>query len=309
MAKNGVATLGHGIALPHMRAANVPQYDEVSFERSHDGRVATITWNPPEKMNPLSCKLTDELMTAVEEAAADEKLNVVIFRGHGGWFSVGDNLVEMANGAWGDPNQVMRRIRFYQRFSNTIEELDKITVAVIDGLALGGGLEITMACDLAIIADDARWGMPEVDSGMTPGWGGTTRMIRLIGRRRTKEINLIGALQSAERGVEWGLFNKAVPAAQIDAEVEQLVEVLLSKNQQTMRQLKFVMNKNADADMNTALAFEAMNEVITSSVNWDPATPKIPDAEPGLGLAAFRDKNALWDKRRKLALTFWSDLA
>lgn len=143
---------------------------------------------------------------------------------------------------------------------------------------------------------------------MTPGWGGTTRMIRLIGRRRTKEINLIGALQSAPRGVEWGLFNRAVPDDQLDTEVDRLIEVLLVKNQQTLRQLKFVLNKNADADMHTALAFEAMNEVITSSVNWTEATPKIPDAEPGKGLEAFAQKNELWHRRRNLAIGFWSDL-
>jgi enoyl-CoA hydratase len=289
-----------------LRPTNVKEYAEVSFERSHDGCVGVIIWNPPERMNPLSVKLTDELVAAVEEAQGDERLRIVVLRGAGGYFSVGDNLIEMAHGAWGDPNQVMRRIRFYQRFANTIEELDKITIAVAEGYVLGGGLEITMACDLVLAAESCRWGMPEVDSAMTPGWGGTTRLIRLIGRRRAKEVNLIGALHSAARGVEWGLFNHVVPDAQVDAELGRLIDVLLVKNQQTLRQLKFVINKNADADMNTALAFEAMNEVITSAVNWDPATPKIPDAEPGKGLEAFAEKNDLWNRRRDLARDFWS---
>jgi enoyl-CoA hydratase len=187
--------------IPTLRPTNVTEYSEVSLERSHDGRVATIVWDPPKPMNPLSVALTDELVAAVEEVSSDERLNIVVFRGAGGYFSAGDDLVEMHEGMWGDPNQVMRRIRFYQRFANTIEDLDKITIAVAEGVVLGGGLEITMACDLAMIAESCRWGMPEVDSAMTPGWGGTTRMIRLIGRRRTKEINLIGALQSARRGV------------------------------------------------------------------------------------------------------------
>ena len=189
--------------LPALRPTTVDRYSEVRLERTHDGRVATILWNTPKRMNPLSVTLTDELFAAVEEVSADEQLHVVVFRGAGGYFSVGDDLVEMQEGMWGDPNQVMRRIRFYQRFANTIEELDKVTVAVAEGFVLGGGLEITMACDLAMIAESCRWGMPEVDSAMTPGWGGTTRMIRLIGRRRTKEINLIGALQSARRGVDY----------------------------------------------------------------------------------------------------------
>src|SRR5205085_9055361 len=170
-----------------------------------------------------------------------------------------------------------------------------------------GGLEITMGCDLAIVAGSCRWGMPEVDSAMTPGWGGTTRMIRLIGRRRTKEINLIGALQSARRGVDWGLFNRVVPDREMDAEIERLIDVMLVKNQQALRQLKFTMNKNADADMTTELAFEAYSEVVTAAVNWRPDTTQIPDAEPGKGLEAFADKGELWQQRRSKAIDFWSD--
>src|SRR5437763_3909713 len=196
--------------LPALRPTTVDTYREVRLERSHDGRVATIEWDPPKPMNPLSVTLTDELVAAVEEVSADEQLHIVVFRGAGGYVSVGDDLIEMHEGMWGDSNQVMRRIRFYQRFANTIEELDKVTVAVAEGFVLGGGLEITMACDLAMIAESCRWGMPEVDSAMTPGWGGTTGMIRLTGRRRTQEVNLIGALHSPRRGVEWGLFNKLV---------------------------------------------------------------------------------------------------
>jgi enoyl-CoA hydratase len=293
--------------LPALRPVTVERYSAVQLDRSHEGRVATITWDPPKRMNPLSVALTDELVAAVEEVSADERLHVVVFRGAGGYFSVGDDLTEIHEGMWGDPNQVMRRIRFYQRFANTIEELDKITVAVAEGFVLGGGLEITMACDLAMIAESCRWGMPEVDSAMTPGWGGTTRMIRLIGRRRAKEINLIGALQSARRGVEWGLFNRVVRDEQVDGELERLIEMLLVKNQQTLRQLKFTMNKNADADMTTALAFEAYSEVVTAAVNWRPDTPRISDSEPGKGLEAFAHKNELWQERRKRAIDFWSE--
>lgn len=293
--------------VPALRPAGLDDYSEVSVDRSHGGRVATIVWNPPKPLNPLSVRLTDELVAAVEEVQADEDLHVVVLRGAGAQFSAGDDLVEMHEGAWGNPNQVMRRIRFYQRFAQSIEDLDKVTIAAVEGLALGGGLETSMACDLAMIAESAKWGMPEVDSAMTPGWGGTTRMIRLIGRRRAKEVNLIGALHSAARGVEWGLFNKAVADDAFDDELNRLIEMLLVKNQQTLRQLKFVLNKNADADMTTAQAFEAMNEVITSAVNWRPETPEIPEAEPGKGLEAFTTKNELWQRRRSLAIDFWAE--
>jgi enoyl-CoA hydratase/carnithine racemase len=291
--------------VPALQPHGMDGYREVRFERTHDGQVGVITWQS-KRMNPLSVELSNELVAAVEEAYADETLKVVVLRGLGGFFSVGDDLVEMHEGAWGDPNQVMRRIRFYQRFANTIEELDKVTIAVAEGFVLGGGLEITMACDFVLAADGCKWGMPEVDSGMTPGWGGTTRMIRLIGRRRAKEVNMIGAIHSAARAVDWGLFNRAVPESELEDEVERLVQLMLTKNQQTMRQLKFVLNKNADTDVQTALAFEAMNEVITSAVNWRSDTPPVPDAEPGKGLEAFAEKNDLWERRRGAAVNFWS---
>ncbi len=299
--------MSEGRPIPAFAPKGHQGYQQVQIDYTHEGRVAHIVWDPPKRLNPLTIELTNEVMAAVEEVQAKENLHVVIFRGAGGTFCCGDDLVEMYDGLWGDPNQVMRRIRFYQQFAQKIEELDKTTVAVVEGFALGGGLEVTMVCDFVIAAESAQWGMPEVDNAMTPGWGGTTRMIRLIGRRRTKEVNMIGALRSAKTAVEWGLFNRAVPDEQLDTELERLIEVLLSKNQQTLRQMKFVINKNADADMQTALAFEAMNEVITSAVNWDPDTPRIPDAEPGKGLEAFAKKHELWNRRRELAIKFWAE--
>ena len=106
----------------------------------------------------------------------------------------------MSSGKWGNPNQVFKRVRYYQLMANTLEELDKVTIASVDGYCVGGGLEITMACDFVICSERVKWGMPEVDWGITPGWGGTTRMARLIGRRMTKEINLLGALHGPSRG-------------------------------------------------------------------------------------------------------------
>lgn len=301
-------TLKPAIGVPPLRAATVKEYKEVSITKSHGGRVATVSWQTTgKKLNPLTLSLTDEMRTAVFEVGADENVHVVVFRGEGGYFCCGDDLVEMNEGLWGNPNQVMRRIRYYQDFAQSIEDMDKVTLAVVEGYVLGGGLETALVCDFILAADTCKWGMPEVDNAMTPGWGGTTRMIRYIGRRRTKEVNMIGALHSAKQGVDWGLFNAAVPEQQLDAEIEKFIQMMLVKNQQTLRQLKFVLTKNADADVATALAFEQMNEVITASNNWRPDTPKIPDAEPGSGLQTFKDKGSVWNKRRSLAINFWTE--
>src|SRR4029077_1865522 len=227
---------------------------------------------------------------------------VLVIQGAGDTFCAGDDINEMYT--WGDANGVMRRARLYQTMANALEELDKVTVAAVDGFAVGGGLEITMACDFVVATQRARWGMPEVDVGITPGWGGTTRLARLIGRRVTQEGNLLGALHPAARAVQLGLWNRVVPDERLDAEVNALVEVLLSKNQQAVRQLKFIINRGVEADLYTAQGFEALSAGLTGAVNggW-----QVPDADAGAGVLAFAGKGSLWQQRRGLALEFWSD--
>lgn len=269
---------------------------------AENGPVARITLDRPEKRNALSIALSDELITAIGRVQESTAIKVLVIDGEGDTFCAGDDITEMP--AWGDADGVMRRVRRYQAMANALEELDKITVAAVDGFAVGGGLEITMACDFVVATRRARWGMPEVDVGITPGWGGTTRMARLIGRRMTKEVNLLGALHPAARALQLGLWNRVVPDDRLDAEVEALVEVLLSKNQQAMRQLKFIINRGVEADLHTAQGFETLSAGLTGAVNgaWE-----IPDADGGDGIAAFTGKGGLWQRRRGLARDFWSD--
>jgi len=265
-------------------------------------KTAYITLNRPEVKNALSMKLSDEIVTAVELIRQSKKLKFVVIKGAGNNFCVGDDISEMMR--WGDANDITRRARYYQNMANQLEELDKITIAAVDGYAVGGGLEITMACDFVIATERSRWGMPEVDVGITPGWGGTTRLARFIGRRRAKEINFIGALHSGKKAVEWNLWNRVVPEDQLDDEVEKLLEVLKSKNQQGLRQLKFMINRGVECDLYTAQGFEALSAGLTGAVSgmW-----KIKDADQGKGIIGFTRKNGLWQTRRGLAKDFWVD--
>ncbi len=269
---------------------------------AEDGPVARITLDRPEKRNALSIALSDELIEAIDLVQSSTTLKVLIIGGAGETFCAGDDITEMHK--WGDANGVMRRARLYQTMANALEELDKITIAAVDGFAVGGGLEITMACDFVVATQRARWGMPEVDVGITPGWGGTTRLARLIGRRMTKEVNLLGALHPAARATDLGLWNRVVDDDRLDAEVDALVEVLLTKNHQAVRQLKFIINRGVEADLYTAQGFEALSAGLTAAVNggW-----QVPDADGGEGVVAFTDKGSLWQQRRGLALEFWSD--
>ncbi len=165
-------------------------------------QVATITLNRPSVCNALNIELSEMLIDTIDMLKKSTEIKIVLIKGMGNNFCSGDDLKEMGKLKWlydekGEPvlgcNGVMRRVRKYQDMANTLEDLDKITICAVDGYCVGGGLEITLACDFVIATKRAVWGMPEVDSGITPGWGGTTRLSRYIGKRRTKEINIIGA--------------------------------------------------------------------------------------------------------------------
>ena len=264
--------------------------------------TAWILLNRPEVMNALSMKLSEEIVAAIEIVRQSTKLKFLVIKGEGPNFCVGDDIKEMIK--WGNANDITRRCRYYQNMANQLEELDKITIAAVDGYAVGGGLEITMVCDFVIATERSKWGMPEVDVGITPGWGGTTRLARLIGRRRAKEINLIGALHTSKKAVEWNLWNRVVANDQLDEEVERLLEVLKTKNQQGMRQLKFIINRGVECDLYTAQGFEVLSGALTAAVSgmW-----KIKDADQGKGIIGFTDKAGLWQTRRKLAKDFWVD--
>lgn len=264
--------------------------------------VAHVTLDRPAVRNALSMRLSDELIAALRLVRDSDSLRALVIRGAGGTFCAGDDISEMP--AWGDANGVMRRVRRYQEMADTLADLDKITIAAVDGFAVGGGLEITMACDFVIATESARWGMPEVDVGITPGWGGTTRMARLIGRRMTKEVNLLGALHPARRAVELGLWNRVVGPDDLDAEVANLLELLASKNQQALRQLKLIIDKGVEADLHTAQGFELLSAGLTSAVNggWE-----VEDADHGAGIRDFVEKGDRWQHRRGLARDFWAE--
>jgi len=278
---------------------------------SKDEDTARIVLNRPEARNALSIELSDMFVDAIQTIKKSTDMKFVVIKGQGDTFCPGDDIKEMFK--WPEdehgqitqgPNGVMRRVRLYQDMANALEELDKLTICAVDGFAVGGGLEITMACDFVIATERAVWGMPEVDVGITPGWGGTTRLARYIGKRRTKEINIIGALMPAKRAVEWNLWNRVVPNDRLDAEVEALLLVLRSKNQQACRQLKFIINRGCETDLYTAQGFEMLSAGLSGAVNglW-----QVQDADQGTGITDFAKKGELWKERRSLAKDFWTD--
>jgi enoyl-CoA hydratase len=218
-------------------------------------RICTITFNRPERLNALDLATLRELRTALEEAAAREDVGVVLLTGAGTKaFVAGGDLAQMKGFT---ALQALDYAQTGQGVLALIEELPKPVIGVLNGFALGGGCEVAMACDLLVASDTAKLGQPEVGLGLIPGFGGTQRLPRLVGRNVAKELVLTGDLISAQRAWEIGLVNRVVPGAALVATARELAKKLLSRGPAALRLAKLAMNRGLEVDLTTGCALEA----------------------------------------------------
>ncbi len=200
-------------------------YETLLVER--DGAVVVITINRPAKLNALNAQTIAELGQALDACAADAAVRAVVLTGAGEKaFVAGADVTELAVQT---PAQGKDRSTVGQRVFDRIERLGKPVVAAVNGLALGGGCELAMACTLRVAADSARFGQPEVNLGLTPGYAGSQRLPRLVGKGRALELLLTGEMISATRAYEIGLVNRVVPAAELRAAALALAAMLGAK--------------------------------------------------------------------------------
>ncbi len=187
----------------------MPESELVARKSEEDGVEILLLRNPP--VNALSTALLGQLDQRVTELAADPKVRAVILTGDGQYFSAGADLKEMATLDLSTAPQVVRR--GHALFAR-IAEFRTPVVAAINGLALGGGLELALSCDLRIAGESAKLGAPEVNYGLMPAYGGTQRLPRTVGIPKAKELIFTGAMISAAEALRIGLVNKMVPAGQ-----------------------------------------------------------------------------------------------
>src|SRR6202043_2643370 len=209
---------------------------------SREGPVTTITLNRPECHNALDREVSAELNAAVKEISVDRGCRVVILRGAGDTFCAGDDLKEFND--W-EPTDFIWQVRMYQETVTMIDNLVPVTIAAVDGVCTGGGLELTLVCDFVVATDRSRWGMPEINWDITPGWGGTGRLSKIVGRRKTKEWNLIGALFDAHTAERYALVNRVVGPQQLGPEVGELGDAILAKDAKTVTTTKYFIDKAA----------------------------------------------------------------
>jgi enoyl-CoA hydratase len=228
------------------------EFKFIIYEKSEG--VATITLNRPEALNAFSKEVVAEVLRAVEDVKSDENVRVVVLTGAGEKaFSAGADIKAMA----GMTALKARELSLMgESLCLAFENLEKPVIAAINGYALGGGMEVAMACDLRIASENARMGQTEVNIGLIPGWGGTQRLTRLVGMTKAKELVFTGKMFDARTAEQLGLVNMVIPADKFRETVRQFAIDLTSKPPVALRVAKALINKGANIGLDSALALE-----------------------------------------------------
>ncbi|WP_446897741.1 short-chain-enoyl-CoA hydratase [Clostridium sp. LBM24168] len=227
-------------------------FKNVIFEK--EGKIALITINRPKALNALNSETLVEIDSVIDKIAADDDILAVILTGSGKAFVAGADISEMRdlNAAGGRKfgilgNKVFRKL----------ENLEKPVIAAVNGFALGGGCEISMACDIRIASLKAKFGQPESGLGITPGFGGTQRLSRLVGLGMAKELIYTAKMIKADEAFRIGLVNKVVePDALID-EAKALANQIIASAPIAVKLCKAAINKGIQTDIDTAIAYES----------------------------------------------------
>ncbi len=218
------------------------------------GPVAWVLLDRPEVLNALSTDLLEQLEATFQALASDPSIRVVVLAGSSSVFAAGADIAEM------ELKTLAEGIEFGfvgQRVAERIERFPAPVIALVEGFALGGGLEIALAADFIVAAQGARLGLPEVTIGIHPGMGGATRLTRLIGRAKTKLLTYTGVPVSAEEAFRLGFVATVVPAATAREETQALAETIASRAPLGVRWVKQVIDRGMDASLSSALHLEA----------------------------------------------------
>lgn len=234
------------------------EFKHILFEK--EDRLAVLTINRPEKRNALDRATRLEISAVLDEVSRDRELGVLVVTGAGDKaFIAGSDLNEFGRMTPLEAYDFLDTLaqRLYTRF----EQLDIPTIAMINGVCLGGGCEIALACDLRIAADTARFGQPEINVGIMPGSGSTQRLTRLVGPGKAKELIFTGDMIDASEALSIGLVNRVVPAPELRTTVMDLAQRIASKGAFSLKMAKRAINMAQEVGVTPGLAFEVLAEV------------------------------------------------
>ena len=250
--------------------------ENVLLKKENDG-VLVLTLNRPELMNAFNFTLLNALKEEVEALRFNTNIRVVIITGSGRKaFCAGADLKERADLS---ELQVKAFIFTIRNLFTAIEDLNKPVIAAINGVALGGGMELCLACDIRIAATSASMGLTETRLAIIPGAGGTQRLPRLIGRGKAKELIFTGRRIGAQEALQIGLINKICEEEVLLAECQKMAAMICDAGPIAIEQAKYAINNGLETDLHTGLGIE-------SNAYW----VTIPTEDRLEGLAAFREK-------------------
>jgi len=241
-----------------------------------EGKSALITLNRPEVLNALNTVTLQELHEVCTGLDADRGVRVIIITGEGKAFAAGADISEMKHFT---PDDAQRFSRLGHKTMDAIQNAGKPVIAAVNGYALGGGLELALACDIIIASEDALLGMPEVNLGIIQGFGGTQRLPRLVGKARAKELIFTGDPITARRAYEIGMVNSIVPPVELLPEAQGLAHTISEKGPAALRLVKRVIDGGYDEKLAGGCAMEIESFVESFAT---------PDREEGM--KAFLEK-------------------
>jgi len=218
--------------------------------------ICTVKINRPDKLNAMNMDVARELISTFENLGKDNDVKVIILTGEGEKaFSAGADIEYMSKIS---PDESVEYAKLGQLVTATVENVRQPTIAAVNGFALGGGCELAMSCDIRIAADTAKMGQPEVTIGIPPGWGGTQRLLRIVGIAKAKELVYTGRIIKADEAKEIGLVNLVVPLASIMEEAMKLAQKIAGNSAMGVQMSKIAINKGRNADLDTGLAVELL---------------------------------------------------
>lgn len=226
-------------------------YKNIKVEKKEG--IGTITINRPQVLNALNKDTISELSQAVDELEKDKTIKVTILTGEGKAFIAGADIKQMSEMT---PLEAKEFADMGHKTLMKIEQSRLPFIAAVNGFALGGGCEFMMACDICIAATSAKIGQPEINLGIHPGFGGTQRLPRLVGRMKAKELLLTGRTIDATEAYRIGLINRVVEDDKLMEEVITLASTVASKSPVQTAFIKSLVNKGTDIDINTACSLE-----------------------------------------------------
>ena len=223
---------------------------------SKAGNVCTVKINRPDKLNAMNSDVARELISVFEDLDHDDDLRAIILTGEGNKaFSAGADIAYMSKIT---PDESVTYARLGQKLTATVESVRHPTIAAINGFALGGGCELALSCDIRIAADTARMGQPEVTIGIPPGWGGTQRLMRIVGTANAKELVYRGNMISADEALRIGLVNKVVSPESLLEEAGKMAAQIAANSAMGVRMSKVAIDKGRNADLDTGLSIELL---------------------------------------------------